>query len=156
MLLEPWLKLHGRYVSIFLNGKAVAQVVTTRYLGVFIDQNLSWKFHVNYVLSKVRCKLYALHRLRPLPDHLLSQLYQAFILPVFAIDYCDVVWMPTTAVLSKCLERLHSRFLQGLSKMLFFCQTNINRETSFPYCCLCIYGFASSLSTIFERLVCVY
>ena len=61
----------------------------------------------HYALRKVRCKLYALRRLRPLLGcFLLSQLYQAFILPVF--DYCVVAWMPTTAVLSKCLECIHS------------------------------------------------
>ena len=57
MLLGSWQKLRGRCVSIFLNSKALAQVVTTHYLGVIIDQNLSWKSHVNYRLD-VNCMPY--------------------------------------------------------------------------------------------------
>ena len=98
---------------LLMHGKVLACVTSTRYLGVIIDQHLSWKSHVDYVLKRIRCKSYALHRLKLLPGHLLSQLYQAFILPIF--DYCDVVWAPTTVLLSKPLEHLHSHFLQGIS-----------------------------------------
>ena len=80
---------------------------------MIIDQHLTWKLHVSYVMKRVRCKMFALNRLKPLPDHLLSKLYQAFILPIF--DYCDVAWAVSTSSLSKSLERLHSRFLRGIS-----------------------------------------
>jgi len=72
MLLGSWQKLRDN--CVFLNGKALAQVNTTSYVGLIIDKHLTWKSHVNYV---IRCKLYALHRLRPLLNRLLSQ---AFIL----------------------------------------------------------------------------
>ena len=144
MMLGSWKKLRDRCVSIYLNGelngKALTQVTTICYLGVIIDQNLTWTSHVNCVLRKVRCKLCVLQRLRPLPGRLLSQLYQAFILPVF--DYCDVVWMPTTAVLLNCLERFHSRILQGLSDCSPFVKlTLMERRRSL--------SIASSLFTIF-------
>ena len=48
--------------------------------------------------------------MKPLPDYLLSK---AFVLPTF--DYCDAVWAVTSTAVSKSLERLHSRFLQGIS-----------------------------------------
>ena len=66
-------------------GRALASVTSTRYLGVLIDQDLTWKLHVANVLKQIRSKLYALYRLRPSPAHLLFRLYQAFVLPVF--DY---------------------------------------------------------------------
>ena len=99
-------------MSVSINGRALASVTSTRtrYLGVLIDQHLTWKLHVANVLKRIRSKLYALYRLRPLPGHLLFRLYQAFVLPVF--DYCDVDWAPTMVSLSTPLERLHSRFLQ--------------------------------------------
>ena len=34
-------------------------------------------------------------------------------LPVF--DYCDAVWTPTSVLLTKHLERIHSHFLKGIS-----------------------------------------
>ena len=71
MLIGSWQKLWGRSVTVSINGKPLASVTSTRYLGVLIDQHLSWKLHINHVLNRVRSKLYALHRLKPLPGHLL-------------------------------------------------------------------------------------
>ena len=68
-------------MSLFINGKALACVTSTCYLGVIVDEHLTWKLHINYVLKRIRCKLYALNRMKPLPDYILSQLYQSFVLP---------------------------------------------------------------------------
>ena len=40
-MLGSWQKLRHSCVVIYLNGKALAQVTTIRYLGVIIDQNLT-------------------------------------------------------------------------------------------------------------------
>ena len=71
MLIGSWQKLQNQSVSVSINGRAFASVTSTRYLGVFIDQHLTWKLHVANVLKRIRSKLYALYRLRPLPDYLL-------------------------------------------------------------------------------------
>ena len=108
MLIGSWQKLRSRSVSVSINAydKPLTSISSTRYLGVHIDLHLNWKL-IN-VLKRVRCKLYALYRLKPLLGHLLFRLYQAFILLIF--DYCDVVWVPTSITLSKPLECLHSHF----------------------------------------------
>jgi len=36
-------------VSLFINDKALACVASTRYLGVVVDQHLTWKLHVDCV-----------------------------------------------------------------------------------------------------------
>ena len=51
-----------------------------KHLGVYIDQHLTWKCHVEYVLCRVRGKLYSINRLRPLADNVMKILYQAHIL----------------------------------------------------------------------------
>ena len=78
-----------------------------------IDQHLTWQYHIEYILKRIRTKLYGLHRLKPLPNSLLATLYCGYILPIF--DYCDTVWSPPTAVLSKCMEKIHSNFVGSLS-----------------------------------------
>ena len=70
MLIGSWQKLWNRSMSVSINGKALASVTSTRYLGVLIDQHLIWKLHVANVLTRIRSKLYALYCLRPLPGHL--------------------------------------------------------------------------------------
>ena len=57
------------------NDKALAFVTSTCYLGVLIDQHLTWKLHVANVRKCVRSTLYALYCLRPLPGHLLFRSY---------------------------------------------------------------------------------
>ena len=129
MLIGSWQKLRNRSVSVSIDGKPLASVTSTRYLGVLIDQHLTWKLHVDNVLKRVRCKLYALYRLKPLPGHLLFRLYQAFVLPVF--DYCDVVWAPSAVSLSKPLERLHSRFLQQIPDCHSFVRVTLSERRRF-------------------------
>ena len=42
------------------------------------------------------------------PDGLIGKLYYTFVLTV--LDYCDVVWSPSSAVHSRKFERFHSNF----------------------------------------------
>jgi len=39
-------------MSLFINGKALPCVASTRYLGVIVDQHLTWKLHVGYTFFK--------------------------------------------------------------------------------------------------------
>ena len=43
MLIGSWQKLQNRSVSVSFNGRALASVTSTCYLGVLIDQHLTWK-----------------------------------------------------------------------------------------------------------------
>ena len=93
------------------------QVNSTRYLGVLIDNTLSWSLHICNVVSRVRFRLSSIFRYGVLPPAILCLLYSAFVLPLF--DYCDVVWCPTTAKLTSMIERVHSNFVKKLP--LSFC-----------------------------------
>jgi len=123
------------------NVKALACAASTRYLGIIVDQYLTWKLHVDYVLRRVRSKLYALNRMKPLPGYLLCQIYQSFVLPVF--DYCDAGWAVTSSSISKPLERLHSRFLRSISTCSSF--TLMERRR--------FHRYLESYTNLFERLV---
>ena len=113
MLIGSRQKLKDHSVSISIGGRPLPRVLSTKYLGVIIDQHLTWQCHIEYILKKIRSKLYGLHRLKPLPNSLLATLYCGYILPIF--DYCDTVWSPPTAVLSRSLEKIHSHFVGSLS-----------------------------------------
>ena len=104
------LKDHNYIMCLFLiGGRPLPCVISTKYLGVIIDQHLTWQCHIEYILKKIRTKLFGLHCLKPLPNSLLATLYCGYIIQIF--DYCDTVWSPPTAVLSKSLERIHSHFV---------------------------------------------
>ena len=108
MLIGTRQRISGKTLHLSLDSLPLQQVSTVRYLGVYIDQHLTWHQHVEYVLRRVRGKLYSINRLKPLTPTVLKLLYQAHVLPI--IDYCDVVWVPINVGHLKRLERLHSRF----------------------------------------------
>ena len=64
---------------------------TFKYLGVVLDDTLSFNDHVDYVRMKVSKILGMLSRTRPsLTLEAANRLYKAMVLLV--IDYCDAVW----------------------------------------------------------------
>ena len=101
MLIGSRQKLKDHNVSILIGGRPLPRVISTKFLGVIIDQHLTWQCHIEYILKKIRTKLFGLHRLKPFPNSLLATLYCGYILPIF--DYCDTVW--------KSLEKIHSYFV---------------------------------------------
>ena len=41
------------YNNIVINNKAVDQVSSTKFLGIYIDEKLSWKRHITYIKGKI-------------------------------------------------------------------------------------------------------
>ena len=70
-------------------------VSSTKYLGVLLDEHLTFDDHINYIHKKASNKLGILYRAK---DYLDRQtkilLYKSLILP--HLDFCDIVYMSTT------------------------------------------------------------
>ena len=121
MLISSRQKINHRNVTIHISGQTLTQIPCTKYLGVFIDQHLTWQKHTEYVLKRIRGKVHCLYRLLPLSDAILFQLYRSFILPV--IDY--------TATLSKSMERIHARFVGHTSNDTGFVKVTLAERHHF-------------------------
>ena len=46
-------KLQDHNVYILIGGKPLPRVISTKYLGVIIDQHLTWRCHIEYILKKI-------------------------------------------------------------------------------------------------------
>ena len=83
--------LFGTSQKLATGRHQLERVSEFKYLGVVLDETLSWKAHTRYATSKAGKKVGMLGRLR---KHLTSQaansIYQAHILPV--LEYCYTVW----------------------------------------------------------------
>ena len=90
---------------------------------------MTWQKHTEYILQRIRGKVHCLNRLRPLSGSILFRLYCGFILPIF--DYCDTVWSPPTALLSKSMERIHARFVGHMSGALSFVKATLAERRHF-------------------------
>ena len=94
--------------DISLNGQAIKHTDTFKYLGVVLDDTLSFNDHVDYVRMKVSMILGMFSRMRPLLMlETANRLYKAMVLPV--LDYCDAVWHECGQGNSDKIERLQRR-----------------------------------------------
>ena len=88
-------KNHDNQLCISLNGNKLQDVKDLTYLGVVIDNTLSWDTHVRKVCKTVSFIVSRLARLsNSLPKEVLLQIYNASIQP--QIDYALTVWGITT------------------------------------------------------------
>ena len=81
-------------LQVEVNGHQIEEVITFKYLGVWISSDLSWTKHIEITCSKARRVLGYMYRtFAPYcePDTIIS-LYKSQVLPI--LDYASVVWEP--------------------------------------------------------------
>ena len=89
MLIGSRQRIGHQHMAVNIAGIPLHHATVVRYLGLYIDQHLTWQQHIDHVASKARAQLYHLRHLH-LSAYLFGLMYQIFIIPLF--DYCDVVW----------------------------------------------------------------
>ena len=53
ILFKPRQKRQYMPVDLFIDGKNINQVHETSFLGVVLDENITWKSHISYIASKI-------------------------------------------------------------------------------------------------------
>ena len=109
MLLLSWKKRAKELenVVVKLNEKVVARCDKVKYLGVWIDEGLTWRVHVEAVRRKCFGGLAQLKRNRDiLPEITKKNIYNALVLP--SLDYCCVVWHECRKFLQQRVERIQN------------------------------------------------
>ena len=78
-------------LSLKVNGTNLDNVNVQKVLGVFVDNNLNWHAHIDYLCKQINNKISLLkHILYYLSDEMKVLFYNSYIIPVF--DYCCTVW----------------------------------------------------------------
>ncbi len=96
MLVTTWQKRaslpeNERKMKVKMYVKYLENVESEKLLGVVINYNLSWKSHINEVVSNIYRKLALLRRIKGcLPLATRKLFTNSHILPY--IDYCSLVW----------------------------------------------------------------
>ena len=104
------LSTFSRCPSITIDGGSINQVASTKSLGVYIDENLSWSLRIDKISRNISSGLGALKRSRsfvPFETLLCSYNFNALVQPHF--DYCRVVWGNCNKTLSTKLQKLQNR-----------------------------------------------
>ena len=86
----------------------------TKYLGIFIDENLSWDVHINYVVRTVSKCIPILYNVRNnLSFESLKLLYNSLIYP--SLIYANVVWGSACSNKLKSLRLVRKKIVRVLS-----------------------------------------
>jgi exonuclease III len=87
----PRQQKYTQTVPLILNGVNLQKVKSTKFLGIYIDENLNWKSHVDVVSSKISKTIGIMNRLRFfLPKNILITLYNSLVLPY--LNYSILTW----------------------------------------------------------------
>ena len=111
-------------LSLSVNGVFLENVTSHKILGVLIDNNLSWKQHIEHLcveVSKLIGLLWRNKHLLPYSSRVLF--YNSYIQP--CIDYCLPIWGKASAIHLDKIWRLKNEQLEQFSMFLMTLQHKI-------------------------------
>ena len=107
-------KLPSDLPIISIDGEPIMHVKSLKFLGVIIDNRLSWREHIAYVRRKISKSIGILRCARPLLNkNTLITLYYAFIYPY--LTYCLDVWGHCTAIDFQSLFKIQKRAVRTIN-----------------------------------------
>lgn len=79
-----------------LNDTCIANVKKQKLLGIYIDENLTWTAHIDYLCTVISSKISLLWQLSAyVPVDIQKLFYQGYILPL--LDYGSITWGSTSS-----------------------------------------------------------
>ena len=98
-------------ITIKIDGKLLDETKKTKFLGVIIDKDLSWKNHISYVCGKIARGIGVIVKARRyLLKESLINLYYSFVYPY--LIYCNHIWGSTCATYLNSLVVLQKRVIR--------------------------------------------
>ena len=109
--------------EICIDNKPISQVPYSKFLGVYIDENLLWNVHIENISKKISKGIGILNKAQKcLNQTTLHQLYYTFIYPY--ISYCNHVWGNTFKKYLKKIELLQKRIIRLITFSKFKANTS--------------------------------
>ena len=106
-------------VGLYIGNHQLLQCNSIKYIGVDIDNVLSWDILTDSISKKLVFIISRLSRLKPvLPSHMLMYIYTSIIQP--KIDYAISIWGYTTAHNNNKVQRLQNRATRILTGNCYY------------------------------------
>ena len=101
-------------VKLLIDGQAIDEVQKTKFLGIVIDNKLTWKWHIDHIAGKISRGIGMIIKARQyLNKSGLMSLYYSFIYPY--LTYCNHIWGATYKTRLKRLVMLQNKAVRILS-----------------------------------------
>ena len=104
---------------ISIDDNIICQVNTTKFLGLHIDKELTWKTHINYLSKILSRNTGILNKLKHFfPTHILQSIYSSLISPY--LNYGILAWGKYYHHLTRCtFSYSKTRHKDNLSSWIF-------------------------------------
>ena len=110
-------------VNILIDNNQLSQVKTTKFLGVLIDDNLSWKTHTTHVCNIISKYNGIIRKVRHfLPSDFLPTLFNTLVYPY--INYCAIIWADNNNSHRDSILLLQKRIVRTCTNSMWLELTN--------------------------------
>jgi hypothetical protein len=100
-------------LKLYINDTELQRVETSKYLGIFIDENLNWHTHIQYIINKLLKFCSIFYKLRSIiPYQILKKLYFSLVHP--HLNYCVEFYANTYIKYLDPLIKLNNKILRIL------------------------------------------
>ena len=97
--------------SLHIDNTIIKWVGNCKFLGVYLDENLSWSVHIDKISNKISKTSGVISRIRYKFDSTtLLMLYNTMVLPY--LNYCCIVWGANYFGRLECLLKLQKRMIR--------------------------------------------
>ena len=98
----------GNLLAIRIDDHLIKRVHKTKYLGIIVDNNLTWNEQIDFISTKIKCNVGMIKRVRDsIPKDSLITLYKSLMEPYF--KYCKIVWGRCGKLYTNKLQTLQNR-----------------------------------------------
>ena len=105
-------------IQIKINNSNIMQVSKVKFLGIWMDDRLTWKFHIIYISSKISKVIGILKKVKhSVGSNILRNLYFALIYPYFT--YGNITWASNYKSNVDCLIKLQKKIVRIISNSGF-------------------------------------
>ena len=109
---------HTKSINICINDTKIDQTDKTKFLGVIINQTMTWSDHITVITHKVNKSIGILSRVsKSLPSSVLVSLYQSLVAPYY--DYCNIVWAINNTIVLDNLYKTQKRAVRIVTGSVF-------------------------------------
>lgn len=106
-----------------INKIEIERVSNIKFLGVNIDEKLSWKLHVNYLKSKIAKTIGVLCKIKhSVNQKSLQLLYNTLILPYY--NYCSEIWGTSPKSTLQPIFLLQKKVIRIINGVDYYAPTN--------------------------------
>ena len=98
-------------LSLNMDGKQISQVEKFTFLGLTINETVTWKDHIENIANRISKTLGILSRLKhTLPHKILKMIYTSLILP--RLHYCNLAWGFRPGRIELLQKKGHSHYIK--------------------------------------------